>query len=315
MKGSSFIWFPMICKRLLPCICVTGISSVEPCIQRNFVRNWAAERSVFHIITPQSYGIYISLHDWNYLTEPVFVGLENYQRLLWMPESIEFQEFWNAFGNTLFFVVLTVPLLIVIPLMLALGVNVDVRGRNWFRSIFFIPTMFSVATIVLIWVWILDTNAGVVNFYLDQAIPWLSDTPWVWISLVLITVWWTAGTNMILFLAGLQDIPDHLYEAAWIDGANAWQRFVHVTLPGLAGPFTFITIMTTVASFNVFGQPHMATRGGPGTETEVLMILIRKTAFSDFQMGSASAMALIMAVVLLVISYMQFRFHTRTHSR
>jgi multiple sugar transport system permease protein len=267
------------------------------------------------LVIPVFYGIYISLHNWDYLTEPEFIGFENYQRLLFMPDSIEFQEFWNAFGNTLYFVVWTVPLLIIVPLALALGVNAKVWGRNWFRSIFFVPTMFSVATIVLIWVWILDTNAGVVNYYLGQTIPWLSDIPWVWVSLVLITVWWTAGTNMILFLAGLQEIPDHLYEAAWIDGANAWQRFVHVTLPGLTGPFTFVTIMTTVASFNVFGQPHMATQGGPGTETEVLMMHIRTTAFSDFQMGSAAAMALIMAVFLLIISYFQFRFHSRTHSR
>lgn len=260
------------------------------------------------LVFPVFYGIYISLHEWNYLTEPEFVGLDNYWKLLFEPDSIDFQEFWNAFGNTLLFVVLTVPLLIVIPLALALAVNSKVKGRNLFRAVFFIPTMFSVATVILVWVWILDTNAGVVNYYLGQKIPWLSDLPWVWVSLTVITVWWTAGTNMILFLAGLQDIPDHLYEAAWIDGAGAWQRFRHVTLPGLTGPFVFVTITTTIASFNVFGQPYMATRGGPGTETETLLMQIRQTAFSDFEMGTAAAMALIMAAVLLVISYLQYRY-------
>jgi multiple sugar transport system permease protein len=266
------------------------------------------------LILPSLYGIYISLHEWNFFDAPTFVGFQNYMDLLVNKDSLWYPYFWDAFKHTIYFVAFSVPFLILIPLLIAMAVDAKPPGTNFFRALFYAPSLFSVATVVLIWVWLLDTNAGLVNYYINVFgggnIPWLTGQPWVWVSLVLITVWWTMGYNMILFLAGLQDIPQHLYEAAKIDGANLWQRFWNVTLPGLKGPMLFVVIMTTIASFNVFGQPHIATRGGPGDDTKVLMMYIREVAFTggDPKAGMASAMSMIMALVMIVISVIQFRW-------
>ncbi|MCG0237726.1 MAG: sugar ABC transporter permease [Firmicutes bacterium] len=182
-----------------------------------------------------------------------------------------------------------------------------------FRTVFYAPTVLSVATVAIIWRWLLDTNAGLVNYYLrtylgvGQNIPWLTDLPWAWIALVLMTVWWTMGGNLILFLAGLQDIPETLYEAARIDGANGWQLFRHITLPGLKPTLLFVTVMTTIASFNLFGQPYMTTGGGPNRATQTVIMLIRDEAFKAYRMGSASAMAWVLGIVMMVVSIFQFR--------
>jgi multiple sugar transport system permease protein len=265
------------------------------------------------LILPSLYGVYISFHEWNFFDEPTFVGLQNYADILLNEDSLWYPYFWDAFKHTIMFVVFSVPLLILIPLLIAIAVDAKPVGTNFFRALFYAPSLFSVATVVLIWVWLLDTNAGLVNYYVKQFggenIPWLTGQPWVWLSLVIITVWWTMGYNMILFLAGLQDVPQHLYEAAKIDGANVFQRFIHVTLPGLKGPMLFVVVMTTIASFNIFGQPHIATRGGPGDDTKVLMMYIREVAFTggDPKAGMASAMSLIMALFMIVISVIQFK--------
>lgn len=266
---------------------------------------------------PTFYGLYISLHSWNFFTEMRFVGLQNYANILWVQDSLYYDYFWSAFKATLTFVVLSVPFLIIIPLFIALGINARPVGHNFFRALFYAPSLLSVVTVVLIWIWLLDTNAGIVNYYLGwigiDTIPWLTRTPWVWISLVLMTIWWTIGTNMILFLAGLGEIPDHLYEAAKIDGANKIQQFFHVTLPGLRGPLAFIMITTTIASFNIMAQPQLATGGGPGYQTRVLILYIYEVGFTggNPRAGLAAAMAAVLGLMLLCISLIQFKLMTR----
>jgi multiple sugar transport system permease protein len=273
------------------------------------------------LILPSFYGVYISFHDWNFFDEPTFVGFQNYADLLLNEESLWYPYFWDAFKHTLMFVLFSVPFLIFIPLMIAIAVDAKPAGTNFFRALFYAPSLFSVATVVLIWVWLLDTNAGLVNYYVNQFggdnIPWLTGQPWAWVSLVIITVWWTMGYNMILFLAGLQDVPQHLYEAAKIDGANVLQRFIHVTLPGLKGPMLFVVVMTTIASFNVFGQPHIATRGGPGDDTKVLMMYIREVAFTggEPRAGVASAMSILLGMVMVVISVIQFKLLNKNEDK
>ncbi|PTX64434.1 carbohydrate ABC transporter membrane protein 1 (CUT1 family) [Melghirimyces profundicolus] len=274
---------------------------------------------IIFLIVPIGYGIYISLHEWDYLTPPEFVGLQHYRNIFLNPTSIDYVEFWNAFWNTVQFVVFAVPVLIVVPLVLAVAVDTKTWGTHFFRAVFYAPSLLSVATVSLIWLWILDTNAGIVNFYLNkfggETVPWLSKMPWAWIALVVMTVWWTIGRNMIIFLAGLQDIPEELHEAAKIDGAGRLSRFFHIILPGIRGPMLFCVVMTTIESFNLFGQPYMTTQGGPGEETEVLMMLIRQVGFADFRMGSAAAMALIMGFSLLLISMVQFAVMNRGQIR
>jgi len=265
---------------------------------------------ILFLVLPTLYGIYLSLHDWDLLRPAEFVGFENYTDIFFNTESIDYIEFWNAFWNTIKFVVFAVPCLIIVPLILALAIDTKTWGSSFFRALFYAPSLLSVVTAVLIWVWILDSNAGLVNFYVSKFgvdnIPWLTDMPWAWIALVAITVWWTIGRNMILFLAGLQDIREELLEAAKIDGAGRLKRFWHIVLPSLRGPMLFALVMTTIESFNVFGQPNVATAGGPGTETKTLIMYIREAAFGNYRMGDAAAMAIVMGAFLVVVSVVQF---------
>jgi multiple sugar transport system permease protein len=307
----------------------TDINNSTPINRKKRKRDWKEKLTPLFFISPHLiffiiflayptiYGFTISFHDWNFFGEMKFTGLKNYADILWNTDSLHFDYFWSAFKATFIFVVLSVPPLIFIPLFIAMAINARPVGHNFFRALFYAPSLLSVVTVVLIWIWLLDTNAGLINYYVGALgldnIPWLTRAPWVWISLVVMTIWWTIGTNMILFLAGLGEIPDHLYEAAKIDGANRIQQFFHVTLPGLKGPLAFVVVMTTIASFNVMAQPQLATGGGPGYETRVLILYIYEVAFTggNPKAGLAAAMSVVLGMILLCISIVQFKLMTK----
>src|SRR3954454_3421467 len=190
------------------------------------------------VIAPAVYGFWISLHDYDYtLPARPFVGLDNYGKLF-SPDSVIFSDFWNSMKATGIFTVFSVPLLLAVPLAVALLMNSKFKGRNLFRALYFAPYVLGVAVVASLWRFLLDTNIGLVNQYLGaiglpDSIPWLTSTPEAWVALIGVTVWWTLGFDAVIYLAGLQDIPAELYQAARMDGANAWQRFRHVTLPGI----------------------------------------------------------------------------------
>ncbi len=264
------------------------------------------------VLGPIVYGLWISLHTWDFLLPgKPFVGLQNYVDLF-TPGSTTSEPFWSSMRATAIFTVLSVPLLMALPLALAVALNKKFHGRNAMRAIFFAPFVLGVAVIGLLWRYLLDPNVGVVNYYLDQLgfdrIPFTTATPWVWLALVVPTIWWTAGYNMVIFLAGLQDISPELYEAAELDGANAWQRFRHVTLPGLRPVTVFVLTITILASANVFGQPYLITQGQPGEETRSAIMQIGEEGLRQFNMGSASAMSTVLTVVLLAISLLSLSF-------
>ncbi len=264
------------------------------------------------VLAPIVYGLWISLHQWDFLLPgKPFVGLQNYVDLL-TPGSTTSGPFWNSMRATAIFTVICVPLLMVVPLALAVALNKKFWGRNAVRAIFFAPFVLGVAVIGLLWRYLLDPNVGIVNYYLDslgiERIPFTTATPWVWLALVVPTIWWTAGYNMVIFLAGLQDISPDLYEAAELDGANAWQRFRHVTLPGLRPVTVFVLTITILASANVFGQPYLITQGQPGEETRSVIMQIGEEGLRAFNMGSASAMSSVLTVVLLAISLVSLSF-------
>jgi multiple sugar transport system permease protein len=265
------------------------------------------------------YGLWISLHEWDFLLPgKPFVGFRNYTDLF-TPGSVTSERFWDAMKATGIFIVLSVPLLIVIPLALAIALNKKFKGRNALRALFFAPYVLGVAVIGLLWRYLLDPNVGVVNYYLDQLgldrIPFTTATPYVWIALVVPTIWWTAGYNMVIFLAGLQDIPRELYEAASLDRATAWQQFRHVTLPGLRPVMVFVLTITILASANVFGQPYLITQGQPGGETRSAIMLIGEEGLRNFKMGSASAMSTVLTVALLGISLLLLTFMRERRER
>ena len=263
------------------------------------------------IVFPIFYGLWISLHNWDYLLPgKPWVGLQNYVDLF-TPGSVTFEPFWKSMEATGKFTLYSVPLLVVIPLLVALILNQRFLGRNFFRTMYFAPYVLGVAVIGILWRYLLDTNVGLVNYYLGQLglpddIPWTNELPWAWIALVGSTVWWTLGFNAVIYLAGLQDIDPALYDAAKVDGANRWRRFLHVTLPGLRPILLFVITVTILASANVFGQAYLITEGAPGDETQTAIMYIAQEGLRNFKMGSAAAMSYVLALFLAVISIANF---------
>ena len=264
------------------------------------------------ILTPAVYGAWISFHDWDYLLpNKPWVGLDNYKNLF-TPGSVTAGPFWDAMKATAIFTVLSVPLLLVLPLLVALILNEKFPGRNFFRAVYFAPYVLGVAVIGVLWTFLLDANIGFVNYYLEKIpgvpenIAWTTSLPWAWIALVGVTVWWTLGYNAVIYLAGLQDIPRELYEAAKVDHAGRWRRFRHVTLPGLRPVLVFIVTVTVLASANMFGQALLITEGAPGNETRTAIMLIFQEGLRSFRMGNAAAMSFVLAFFLLLISLVNF---------
>jgi multiple sugar transport system permease protein len=268
------------------------------------------------VAVPAVFGLWMSLHDWDYMFEvKPFVGLQNYLNLF-DSASAAYQMFWNGMRATAIFTVASVPLLMAVPLAMAILLNRRFPGRTFFRAVFFMPYVLGVAVIGLLFRFVLDPNIGILNaaisalglegvlnaLGISTPIPWITAQPWAWVSLVLMTVWWTLGFNTIIYLAGLQDIPRELYDAAKVDGASGWQQFRHVTLPGLRTVLLFVVIITTLASANMFGQSVMVTGGGPGDSTRTALMVILGEGLESFRMGSAAAMSYLLAVFLGIVS-------------
>lgn len=268
-------------------------------------------------LVPAAYGLWISLHDWDYLLPgKPFVGLANYQALFDSASPV-FEFFWASMQATGIFTVASVPFLVTVPLGFALLLNRAFPGRTFFRAVYFVPYVLGVAVIGVLWRFLLDPNLGAVNGLLGAiGLPndtaWTTGLPWAWISLVGVTVWWTLGFNAVIYLAGLQDIPSELYDAARVDGAGRWAEFRHVTLPGLRPVLLFVMINTILASANMFGQSYLITQGAPGVETRTAIMYIADEGLRGYRMGSASAMSYLLTLCLLLISLITFRlFRTK----
>jgi multiple sugar transport system permease protein len=263
------------------------------------------------VLAPIVLGLWMSLHSWDFtLPGKPFVGLDNYQDLF-EPGSITFDPFWNSMQATGIFTLFSVPLLIVIPLAVALVMNARFRGRNLFRAIYFAPYVLGVAVVGVMWRFLLDRNIGAVNAYLGElGLPgdtaWLSSIPAAWVALVGVTIWWTLGFNAVIYIAGLQEIPGELYDAAKVDGAGWWASFRNVTLPGLRPVTMFVTLITIIASANMFGQAFMMTNGAPARETQTAIFWIAETGLQNFQMGQAAAASWILTLALMLLSLMVF---------
>lgn len=266
---------------------------------------------IVFLLVPIGYGLWISLHSWdiNVPAKP-FVGLDNYANLL-SSDSVDGPRFWTAMKATGIFTLFSVPVLLVLPLLVALLMNSRFRGRNLYRAVYFAPYALGAAVVGLLWRFLLDGNIGLVNHYLGllglpDDVQWTTATPAVWVALVGVTVWWTLGFNAVIYLAGLQEIPAELYEAARVDGAGPWQRFRAVTLPGLRPVILFVVNSTILASANMFGQSYLITAGAPADQTKTAIYLIAETGLRRFDMGTASAMSFILALALMTVSALVF---------
>lgn len=268
---------------------------------------------------PFFYGIYISLFNFDFLRPDnrPFVGLQNYANLLFNRSSIQFGDFWRAMGNTGWFLLYSVPPLVIMALVLAVLLNGKYRGRNLFRGLYFAPYALSVTVAAVLWRWIFD-QGGLINYYMGNLglvqPPWLSAIPWSWIAITICTIWWTIGFNTVIFLAALQDIPESLYEAASIDGAGTVQAFFRITLPLLRPVLTFVITITLIASANLFGQPYIMT-GPQYLSTEPVMMRIYNEGILQNRMGGAAAMSVVFAAILLILTTLNFRLFGRAEEQ
>jgi multiple sugar transport system permease protein len=268
---------------------------------------------LFMVGIPFVYNLYLSLSDYTFGGSETFVGLQNFQRLA-DPNDYHFPVFWGGLWNTIIFVLLSTPMLVIGGLFLAIVVNGKYRGRNAFRAIFFAPWTLGIAVVGLLWWWIFNGSFGLLTIWLQSwgivSPTWLTTNPWAWISILIATLWWTVGFNTIVLLAGLQSIAVDLYEAATVDGANRWQQFRYITVPSLRPILLLVITLQVIASFNLVGQPQIMTGGGPGNETRSVLQYVYETGFTaggQYQLGQAAAMALIVAAIMLVISIINFR--------
>lgn len=245
---------------------------------------------------------------WDMFRPPRFAGFDNFARVASDPIV------GLSFENTIIFF-LGVPIGMALSLLLALALNRKIAGINIYRAIYYLPSVSSIVAVSLLWQWIFNPERGLLNMYLMRAgmsgPEWLSDPMWVKPALILMGVWGGLGPNMILFLAGLQGVPQSLYEAAAIDGARPWQQFWHVTWPMLTPTTFFITVMGIIGALQYFGQIYIMTQGGPEHASTSYMFYLWQQAFTYYRMGYASALAWVLGVIIIIITAIQFRLASR----
>lgn len=258
---------------------------------------------------PFAASILLSFCRYDVVSPPLWVGLANYEVLLG-----EDPRFWHALGNTLFYAAVAVPLGLAAALALALLLSLELRGISVYRTIFFLPSIVPAVATSVVFVWILNPQIGLVNGLLEafgvRGPAWLQDEHWAMWSLILMSVWGAGGT-VIVYLAGLKDIPASLYEAALVDGAGSWARTRHITLPMLT-PITFFNlIMGVIHAFQYFTQAYIMTQGGPADSTLFYALYLFLRAWRYLDMGYASAMAWVLFVIVAGVTWALFKTHRR----
>ena len=260
---------------------------------------------VIFIAYPMVESFRLSLYKWNIFQPPEYVGLDNFSRLL------DDTRIMTGFRNTFVFTIAVVGLDIVVALALAVALQhrMPVLIRSFFRTTFILPVVTSTAAIAIILKFMLSTNLGVINYYLGQMgierVRWLESPDWAMISLILATVWKTFGFDLLLFSAAIQNIPQHLYEAAEIDGANAWQRFRKITLPQLSPTIFFVMVVGIIGHLQMFDQARIMTAGGPGDSTTTVVMTIWNR-LGQVEYGYGSTIATAFFLVILVLTIFQF---------
>ena len=266
--------------------------------------------AVFFLL-PILAGLLLSLTDFDIyaISDPQsarFVGLRNYQQLLGG------SEFWQALRNTLYFVGVGGPLTVAVSLGAALLLSAPrLRLRSLFRTIYFAPVVTTLVAVAIVWRYLYHPHYGLLNYWLGAIglgpIDWLGDPRWAMPGIILLAVWKGFGYNMLIFVAGLQSIPEERYEAASVDGASAWQRFRAVTLPGLGPVFLFIAVTTMIGYFQLFAEPYVMTQGGPLGATRSLVLFMYEEGFRWWRLGTAAAIAVLLLLITLVATLIQLR--------
>lgn len=263
----------------------------------------------FLLILPFIMGVWISFHRADLFGARHWVGLENYARLFADPV------FYQAMGTTFSLALLIVPALTLITLLLALALNRATRSAAIFRGLFFSSSVLSVTIVTLIWRFVLTPDAGLVAKLLTamgfEPLPFLSDPNLTVPALAITTIWWGLGLPMMLFLAGLQQIPQDMYEAAALDGADRWTTFFRITLPSLRRTTILVVMLQTAAQLQIFGQAQLLTQGGPSGSSRPIVLYIYEIAFGRWELGYAIAAAEVLFVLILALTLAQYWFSTR----
>jgi multiple sugar transport system permease protein len=267
---------------------------------------------VAFLVWPVVYGLFMSFTDRSLTGASGFAGLGNYV------EAFRDPDMWGGLLNTLWFTVLSVVPLVGVALVMALLVNLGLPGQWLWRLSFFTPFLLMVTVVSLIWVWLLQPDLGLVNHLLSgvgiEGPAWLSNESTAMWSIVMATVWWTVGFNFLLYLAALQNIPAHLYEAAAIDGANGWRQLRSITLPLLNRTTGLIIVLTLLASLKVFDQIYLMTGGGPAGSTRSILVYVYDVGFTGYRLGYAAALSYIFFALIVVIAIAQTRVFSRRES-
>lgn len=264
---------------------------------------------LFGTLGPVLGAIGISFTDWDVITPPTFAGLDNYMKLVSDPT------FSKALVNTLYYVGVMVPVSTVLSLFFAFLLNQKLRGVTWYRTAYFLPVVSSTVAVALVWSWIYAKDFGLLNFMLRQVglepIGWLSSTTWAMPAVIIMAVWGNLGAGIIIFLAGLQAIPESYYEAAAIDGANSVNKFFRITLPLITPSLFFYFIITMISAFQAFEAIYVMTRGGPVNSTTTMVYYIYRNGFRNFKMGYASSQAIVLFLVIMVLTLIYWRLQDR----
>jgi multiple sugar transport system permease protein len=258
----------------------------------------------FWFLAPALVAGYLTFQKWNLITPPQYVGLDNIKRLFTdplLPKSLKATFTYTAFS---------VPLGLGFAFFLAALINTKIRGIAIFRTIYYLPTIVPAVANAILWAWIFNTEFGLVNALVrslgGSKIAWLQEPKWAMAAFIVMSMW-TVGSPMIIFLAGLQGIPDIYYEAAEIDGAGVWAKLRHVTLPLMSPIIFFNLVIGIIGSFQVFVNAYLMTRGGPQNSTLFLVLYIYRTAFQSQKMGYASALSWLLFLILMLFSFVIFR--------
>lgn len=267
----------------------------------------------FFIFTfiPIVFSLFLSFCEWNSGGAIKFVGLDNFIYMFTRDSS-----FWTSLWNTIYYTVVTVPVTMALALFLAILMNKPLKGRVFFRSVLFFPYVASLVAIAVVWMALFNPDRGPVNSILMAigiANPprWAASTTWAMPTIIGLTVWKGMGYYMIVYLAALQGVSKDLYEAASLDGANKWQQFIHITWPCVTPTTFYILMMLMVATFKSYDTMYITTQGGPGEATKVLAYHIYNSAFVNSKFGYASAVAMVLFAIILVVTLIQFRVEKR----
>jgi len=260
-------------------------------------------------IYPFIRSLYLGFFKWDIFGSPEFIGLENFYTLFGT------DKFWEALWHTLYFTILTVPPLVIIGFLIAILLNSKIKFVGFFRAGFYIPYILSITVISLMWKLMFNETFGIVNkitsIFGIESINWLNDPSYAMPAVAFATIWWTLGFNIILYLSAIQQIPDSYYEAATLDGANSWQKLIHITVPLIKSTHILVIILQIIYSLQIFGQVYIMTGGGPGGTTRTLVQYIYENGFKYFKMGYAQANAAVFFLIMLGVAIAQVKLMSK----